>query len=140
MTKTCNKFHTVVSGEYCSKLAQAYRLSLAQLYWWNPIAAEDDCRALQIGEILCVGVIGSTVTSTKPTITSSAITGPVTPEPTQEGMVAGCKKFYLVQPGDGCIKVAQANGISWPQFRDWNKGVGTDCRFLQLGVFYCVGV
>jgi LysM repeat protein len=147
MTKDCNKFYTVVPADDCTKIIKKHSMSLSQLYSWNPYAAENECMSLQIADILCVGTIGGvsmtaqpTGTTSSPTTTTSSSTGVATPQPTQEGMISGCKKFYQVRPNDICIKVAQAHGLTWAKFKEWNKGVGDNCEYLQLNVYYCIGI
>lgn len=49
------------------------------------------------------------VSSSATTSAGGAIT---TPSPTQGGMVAGCRRFYFVQPGDGCWAIANSAGIA----------------------------
>ncbi|KAJ3205507.1 hypothetical protein HK099_000771 [Clydaea vesicula] len=52
----CSKQHTVVSGDFCWKIAQDNDLSVNDLIEINPGL---DCNNLQIGEVLCVQGTGS---------------------------------------------------------------------------------
>ncbi|EUC40695.1 carbohydrate-binding module family 50 protein, partial [Bipolaris oryzae ATCC 44560] len=62
------------------------------------------------------------------------------PSPTQAGMVAGCRRFYLVQAGDGCWAIANSAGIALNDFYKWNPGAGSDCSNLWLDTWYCIGI
>ncbi|KAL1867742.1 hypothetical protein VTK73DRAFT_4027 [Phialemonium thermophilum] len=87
----------------------------------------------------------STTTTTKTTPDSPATTTTTTgsaistPRPTQSGMVAGCRRFYLVESGDDCFDIAQDAGISLDDFYADNPAVGTSCNGLLAGYFVCVG-
>ncbi|KAH7014605.1 uncharacterized protein B0I36DRAFT_369543 [Microdochium trichocladiopsis] len=50
----CNKYHEVVSGDYCQKIADQYKISLSTFYSWNP-AVGTSCSALWLGYHVCVG-------------------------------------------------------------------------------------
>ncbi|OAL56199.1 hypothetical protein IQ07DRAFT_497578 [Pyrenochaeta sp. DS3sAY3a] len=41
-----------------------------------------------------------------------------------------CQKIYKIKPGDDCVSVAQANGISWRELDDWNGMV--DCYGVNM--------
>jgi LysM repeat protein len=56
MTKTCNKFHLVASGETCATIAPKYSITVAQFVSWNP-AAKADCTGLWAQTYACVGLI-----------------------------------------------------------------------------------
>ncbi|RCI16770.1 hypothetical protein L249_1714 [Ophiocordyceps polyrhachis-furcata BCC 54312] len=53
-------------------------------------------------------------------------------------MVSGCQAFYLVRPGDTCIRVAAAHKISVSRFERWNPSVGPNCELLLAGHWACV--
>ncbi|KAJ4230945.1 hypothetical protein NW759_002928 [Fusarium solani] len=63
-----------------------------------------------------------------------------TPFPREDCMVGGCKRFYLVQEGDYCTKIARGAGISNDDFYEWNPSVSRDCSDLYLGYWYCIGI
>ncbi|KAE8353839.1 hypothetical protein BDV28DRAFT_132335 [Aspergillus coremiiformis] len=52
----CNKYHTVISGDSCAKIQATYGITFAEMYQWNP-AIGPDCRTLEIGYAICVGVV-----------------------------------------------------------------------------------
>jgi len=67
-------------------------------------------------------------------------TAPAMPSPTQLGLIETCQQFHLVQSGDGCWAIANQYGILLEDFYSWNPGVGSDCAFLWLDYYVCVGV
>ncbi|CAI7599561.1 unnamed protein product [Penicillium manginii] len=84
-------------------------------------------------EYVCIGETGYATTIT----TGSPV--PVTPTPTQTGMVDGCLGFYDVQKDEGCGDIASRAGIATSEFYSWNPAVNTDCAGLQASVFVCIG-
>ncbi|SPQ17644.1 7dbeae35-a3da-44ea-9ecd-ca6af702dbf4 [Thermothielavioides terrestris] len=46
------------------------------------------------------------------------------------GVVASCKTYYFVQPGDSCWSIELAKGISDAQLHKWNTGINADCTNL----------
>ena len=52
-TAKCYKYHTVVSGDYCSLIESEYGITMAQLVAWNT-DLKDDCSNLLLGEAYCV--------------------------------------------------------------------------------------
>jgi len=141
MVTNCNKFYDVHAGDGCYAIAQTYTVALTDFYAWNP-AVSTDCAGQQASVYVCVGVAttAATTTTTRATTTSSAATEVTTPTPTQTGMVANCRKFYYVVPGDGCYNLAVAQGIALSDFYGWNPAVKTDCSGLQAGYYVCVGI
>lgn len=141
MISTCDKFYPVASGDTCAAVAAAAGISLATFYAWNP-AVGSSCATLEVGEYVCINIIGSTttaITSTATTITTSG-DGVSTPSPIQTGMVSTCDKFYLVASGDTCAAVATAAGISLTTFYAWNPAVGTSCAYLEVGEYVCIDI
>ncbi|KAH7420080.1 hypothetical protein BKA64DRAFT_563224 [Cadophora sp. MPI-SDFR-AT-0126] len=140
MTSSCNKFHFVTTSDTgCYDLAAASGISLDDFYAWNP-AVGTDCAHFITGVYVCIGVISSTTTSTKPTTTSSG-TGVATPTPHQPNMVANCQKFdETAASNDYCYDIATRNGISVADFEKWNPDVGSDCGFIYPSYWYCVGI
>lgn len=102
--------------------------TLSQFYQWNP-AVKTDCSGLQAGYFVCIGVAGSTTTTTS---------NPHSPQ--QTGIAANCNKYYFVEIGDGCAAIASTYGITLADFYSWNPAVGTSCQSLQAGYYVCVGV
>ncbi|KAE9375762.1 carbohydrate-binding module family 50 protein, partial [Stipitochalara longipes BDJ] len=54
MVSGCNSFYKVVSGDTCSKIASAKRISLSQFYAWNKHVGST-CKNLLLGYYVCVG-------------------------------------------------------------------------------------
>lgn len=89
---------------------------------------------------VCLGVkTSATITIDDKTTSTTAGGSGSTPTPVQEGMVSGCKDFYLVQSGDGCWAIANANGIELTDFYEWNPAIEDDCTNLQANVYVCTG-
>jgi hypothetical protein len=128
MVANCNKFHYIDSGVVCSQVTSYNKISLDDFVKWNP-SVGSDCRGMQAGVNVCVGVIGGTTTTTaKPTTTTSAGNGVATPQPTQPGMVTNCNKFHYVGSGVVCSQITSYNKISLADFVKWNPSVGSDCK------------
>lgn len=138
MVANCALFHLVVSGDTCAAVAAAAGISLANIEAWNP-AVGSSCQFLDLGDFVCIGLIGGVVTTTTkaPTTTGNGIT---TPTPFQSGMVTNCNSFHLVVSGDTCAAVAAAAGVSVANIEAWNPAVGSSCEFLDLGDFVCIDV
>ena len=113
-------------------MASAAGISLTDFYAWNP-AVGSSCAYLDVGDYVCVDIIGYTVTTT----TSGGVS---TPSPIKTGIVSDCDKFYLVQSGDGCASVTFAAGISLADFYAWNPAVGTSCAYLDVGDYVCIDI
>ncbi|KAI6854519.1 hypothetical protein KC323_g8775 [Hortaea werneckii] len=58
MTKSCNDFYKVKSGDGCYDIASHYGISLEDFYTYNP-AVGDDCSTLYPDNYVCVGVTSS---------------------------------------------------------------------------------
>ncbi|KAJ8200014.1 hypothetical protein LV161_000331 [Aspergillus fumigatus] len=120
---------TTSTSDYCEGIVTAYgNFTLSQFYQWNP-AVKTDCSGLQAGYFVCIGVAGSTTTTTS---------NPHSPQ--QTGIAANCNKYYFVEIGDGCAAIASTYGITLADFYSWNPAVGTSCQSLQAGYYVCVGV
>ncbi|KAI0123660.1 muramidase [Xylariales sp. AK1849] len=135
----------------CASHLSLLRMDIATLYSMNP-SVKADCSGYVLGTYYCdstnadgsVAVTSETITTTATATTTSSSTGTATgittPTPTQTGMVSNCGNFYLVQSGDGCWAIANANGISLDDFYAWNPAVGTDCADLWPTYYVCVGL
>lgn len=55
IASNCNEYYTVVSGDSCAAVEGAFQITFAQLYEWNPVIGSD-CRYLDVGYAICVGV------------------------------------------------------------------------------------
>ncbi|KAH7066518.1 LysM domain-containing protein [Paraphoma chrysanthemicola] len=144
MVPNCNGFYLVKAGDGCYDIAAANSISLDQFYQWNPYVGTD-CARLWSGYNVCIRTIGFTAptsstfkTSTIPATTTKPAS--TTPTPVQQGMVAGCKKFYKVVSGDGCWDIANNNKIALDDFYKWNPAVKTDCSGLWAQYYVCIGI
>ncbi|KAF1835104.1 hypothetical protein BDW02DRAFT_588426 [Decorospora gaudefroyi] len=127
MVTNCNKFHYVASGVTCSQITSYQKISLSNFVKWNPTVGSD-CRSMQAGVNVCVGVIGGTPVTAKPTTTTSAGNGIQTAQPTQPGMAVTCQQIISYQ------KIILAD------FVKWNTGVGSNCQTMWAKTHVCVGV
>ena len=55
MVKGCKKFHLVEEDEYCIDIQKEYRITMEQIYKWNP-AVGKDCTKMWANTYLCVGI------------------------------------------------------------------------------------
>ncbi|KAI0975407.1 carbohydrate-binding module family 50 protein [Xylaria arbuscula] len=138
----CDDFYLVRSGDTCDTVAAAEGISVSDLYAWNPAVGVNTCKTLLAGYYICVGVKGSSTTSTAaPTTTAPLGNGITTPTPYQTGMVSDCDDFYLVQSGDICDTIAAEEGISVADFYTWNPDVGVNtCKSLLAEYYVCTGI
>jgi hypothetical protein len=142
MASNCNKFYLVVSGDQCDTIAAYESISLADFYAWNPVVGTS-CQFLDLGDYVCVDIIGgtpSTTTTTTIITPSTPSNGISTPTPHQTGIASNCDSFYLVTSGDQCGNLAVMYDISLTQFYSWNPAVGSSCEYLDLDDYVCVGV
>ncbi|KAL4907197.1 hypothetical protein BDW74DRAFT_166705 [Aspergillus multicolor] len=140
MVANCDGLYLIVSGDNCATVAANHGISLADFYAWNP-AVGNTCAYLDLGDYVCVGVIGaSAAVTTTSSSSSSSGNGITTPSPIQTGMVSNCDLFHLVESGDTCAAIAEGQGISLSDFYAWNPAVGTSCSYLGLGDYVCVGI
>lgn len=137
MVGNCNTFYLVQANDQCGTIASSHGISLANFYLWNP-AVGSSCASLDLGDYVCVNVIGGTTTTSKPASTTTG-NGITTPTPTQAGMWTSCNKFHLVVSGDQCGNIAKAAGITLATFYAWNPAVGSSCATLGLGDYVCIG-
>lgn len=62
------------------------------------------------------------------------------PSEVQSGISPACNAWATPKKQQGCIDFASDNHITLQQLYDWNKILGTDCKALQFGYKYCVGI
>ncbi|KAL2211785.1 hypothetical protein CC79DRAFT_1378678 [Sarocladium strictum] len=136
MVTNCNSFHEIKSTTTCAALLDYRKITMAQLYAWNP-AVKSDCSNLQPGTNVCVGIIGG---STPPTTTKPPANGITTPLPIQTGMVTNCNKFHEIKSTTTCANLLAYHSITMPDLYKWNPAVKSDCSNLQPGTNVCVGV
>ncbi|KAK0612011.1 hypothetical protein B0T14DRAFT_571853 [Immersiella caudata] len=75
-----------------------------------------------------------------PSSTSSGGGAVTTPQPIQAPMIQGCRRFYFVQPGDGCWQISTDAGISLSDFYTYNPAAAPDCSGMWANVYVCVGI
>ena len=138
MVSNCDSFYIVQSGDSCAVIVSKFGITLTQFYAWNP-AVGTTCASLDLGDYVCVNIIGGTTLLTT-TTSSKPGNGITTPQPIQTGMVSNCDSFYLVQSGDQCSAIASKFGISLTNFYNWNPAVGSTCATLDLGDYVCVNI
>ncbi|KAL0929844.1 LysM domain-containing protein [Colletotrichum truncatum] len=139
MVKNCNKFHDIKTTTTCANLLSYNKITLEELFKWNP-AVKSDCTGLQAGTWACVGVIGGTTTTARPSTTTKPANGIETPSPIQAGMVKNCNKFHDIKETTTCANLLSYNKITLADLYKWNPGVKSDCTGLQAGTWACVGV
>ncbi|OHE93540.1 LysM domain-containing protein [Colletotrichum orchidophilum] len=140
MTKNCNRFHFVNSGDGCVNNSSNNSIALADLYSWNP-AVGSRCGGLWAYVYVYVGIVGGgTVTTQPPATTNAPGNGISTPSPLQKGMTTSCDKFYFINSGDDCATIASSNSIALSDFSSWNTAVGDTCRGLWANMYVCVAV
>lgn len=141
MISDCDAFYFVQAGDTCTTIASKNGISLAQFVLWNP-AAKSDCSGLWAEVYACVSIIGHTPAkpTTAPATTTKALNGITTPTPVQDGMVANCDAFYLVQSGDTCATISSKKGITLSQFVAWNPAAKSDCSGLWANTYACVSI
>jgi chitinase len=118
-TAVCTEYYTVVSGDWCSKIADAHGITLDQLRALNP-QLDAQC-AIFPGQKLCVSDSPSTATTTSTSATATA--------------TLSCVEDYTVVAGDYCYKIAEDHGLTLDEFLAMNPTV--DCALLQVGQVVC---
>lgn len=66
MTKGCNAFYKVKSGDTCDGVASANNVTVSDFYVWNPDVGTD-CRSLQLNVYVCVGYDARLIPTPQPT-------------------------------------------------------------------------
>ncbi|KAM7188785.1 hypothetical protein V8F33_010448 [Rhypophila sp. PSN 637] len=148
----CHQVHVIKANDTCQVIIDQYDITtLANLLLWNPDLPSSFCDTDPLPRRqVCVHVPGSSPASSSATSgggsssappisssspPSSSITttststgtggGPIiTPSPAQANMTPSCRRFYLVQSGDGCWAIANSAGIDLTtEFYVWNPDV-----------------
>ncbi|KAF6812966.1 LysM domain-containing protein [Colletotrichum plurivorum] len=136
---TCSCFTTVngynAETYLCSDLAESRNITVADLVSWNPwIGSEEDCDAGLYANLASAGErpVCTAVSDGPPPVTP--------PGPTQEGIVEGCRSYYVAAAGDGCWAIADTHGIALDDLYEWNPAlnVGGECAGLWPDYAYCV--
>ncbi|THC89830.1 hypothetical protein EYZ11_010714 [Aspergillus tanneri] len=139
LISTCNAFYYVKKGDSCWVIMNSYgNFTLDQFYSWNP-AVKTDCSGLQPDYYVCVGVGGSTDSTTTKTTTTTTPTN-IGPSPTQAGIATDCSTYYQAEKGDSCWLIVNEKYtyLTTAKFNKWNPAVGSNCSNLQKGYYYCV--
>ncbi|MGX9133458.1 LysM peptidoglycan-binding domain-containing protein [Rummeliibacillus sp. JY-2-4R] len=105
-TTTTSKTYKVVSGDTLSKIAQKYKISIANLKAWNNLKSDN----IYIGQKL--NISKTTVTPAKTTSTTKT---------TQKASTTTTSKTYKVVSGDTLSKIAQKYKISIANLKAWNN-------------------
>nr|UQJ82176.1 secretory protein [Falciphora oryzae] len=136
MVDNCNKFHLVKRGQNCNEIARQTGITLVQFIRWNPDVSGTACSGLWADVNMCVGVVGTTLTTP-----AGPANGIETPQPVQDGIVDNCNRFHLAVDGDNCWSVANKYGLGEAQLHQWNKGIGgAACTNIWTGYNLCIGV
>ncbi|EED18781.1 LysM domain protein, putative [Talaromyces stipitatus ATCC 10500] len=146
-TVNCTEWYATESYDTCQDIIDIFDLDATEFYDWNP-SIGTNCTGLVEGTYYCIstGPAGQPLTTTwtgpYPSVTATTTTssGVSTPSPIQTGMVSNCDSFYLVQANDECDTIAADYGISLSSFYSWNPAVGSNCAYLDLGDYVCVGI
>ncbi|KAA8649671.1 hypothetical protein EYZ11_013425 [Aspergillus tanneri] len=127
IAKNCDGFYKVSSGDQCDTIATKHGISVAHFRSWNSEINDD--------YYVCVHVPGAATTSQGPKPTK-----PPGPTPQMPGIVDNCKSFHLIKDGDNYCSIYTNVGITFAQFRAWNREINEACSNLWLGYYVCVGV
>ncbi len=123
------KIHTVRKGETISKVAKRYGCTPEDVKAWNRLKSVK----LHTGQKLTVyiSVKGNTVTASAKTSASVADTTSVSkikseikisPDSSKASLPANAKfKYVVVQKGDSLWNIAQENGVTLDQLKQWNN-------------------
>uniref|UniRef100_A0A4Q7JG83 Secreted LysM effector Lys4 n=1 Tax=Pochonia chlamydosporia (strain 123) TaxID=1052797 RepID=LYSM4_POCC1 len=133
---TCNKWYQAVGNDDCDAITTYFgTFSKSDFIKWNP-SVYQDCSGLKTDSWYCVGIPGTPTTRTKPLTTTSL--GSL---PTQTGISASCKQYWLVSPSDTCASIISNAGVSADDFYKWNPALGgSACKGLQPNYYVCVSL
>ncbi|KAL9608378.1 MAG: hypothetical protein Q9167_006792 [Letrouitia subvulpina] len=142
LPQTCRTY-VVQPNDDCAALASSNGISYSQFRAYNP-SINQDCTNLLSGTRICVGLPGPAyngttiggATITKTDQYASSTVAPPTNVAT--GTTRKCGKYYNVQPGEICEKVALNNSIAITLFEAINPSINGDCSNMLSGVSYCV--
>lgn len=141
---SCTRYAVAESGDGCTSFASSFSITLQSLVTWNPILGVDGANCatmLEAGVYYCIGVSGTSTTTSAATSTSATVS---TPTPIQSGTISSCNKFAEAVSGEYCSAFATEYSITTDQLYAWNpilgvNGANCDTEF-QANVYYCVGV
>ncbi|KAI4161591.1 MAG: hypothetical protein LQ342_004732 [Letrouitia transgressa] len=138
LPQTCRTY-VVQPNDDCAALASSNGISYTQFRAYNP-SINQDCTNLLSGTRICVGLPGPTyngttidgATITKTDQYASSTVAP--PSNVATGTTRKCGKYYNVQPGEICEKVAMNNSIAITLFEAINPSIDSDCSNMLSGV------
>lgn len=140
----CVAWYVAQSGDDCSTVEKLYNITDKQFHAWNPAVSSDCKTGFWAQEAYCVGVSGSspTTTGTPTTTTTSSVAAP---GPTQPNSIASnCNKYAIAPAGGTCFQFAQDNGISVSNLYAWNTVLGPNGEncggSFWAHEYYCIGV
>lgn len=130
----CDKWYRAQRGDTCQGIVDRFGggLTVPDFEAWNP-AVKPDCSALLATYYYC---IARKPAPTKPTQPQAI----ATPQPYFSDMTRSCNKFYRAAKGDTCDSISDKfQGLSVPDFQNWNPSVRADCTGIIATYYYCVG-
>lgn len=136
MVANCRAFYLVRAGDTCGSVAAANNLTVARFQRWNA-ATGPDCTALLADHYACVAVADDPPPAPTPTTSPAPVQ---TPSPIQPGMVANCRSFHYVEPGQACAAIQIRYGISFRDLVRWNPDIGSGCTNMWAYTWLCVAV
>ena len=116
--------YTVRSGDYLGKIASKYHVSVSQIKRWNGLRNNN----LRIGQKLVIYPKGNYAASSKKTSAKKK------PAPTTK---SGNYTYYEIQSGDTLWDIANAQGVSVEQLKEWNSSLRD--KGLKVGTKIIVG-
>ncbi|KAM6540447.1 hypothetical protein FALCPG4_002159 [Fusarium falciforme] len=143
----CTFFEAPGAEETCEDIANRWGITVKDFTDWNPSLGAD-CSGIDRNKEYCVernwgNPLPTSSSSTIPTSTSAG-SGPTSafPSPVQEGIIKTCNAFYkTIKDVDTCDGIVTKYGtFTLEQFLSWNPALGSDCKTLWGGTYYCVGV
>jgi len=106
----CARNYTVQPGDFCDKISAAQNSSTFQLASVNSAIIDSACDNLQVGEVLCLGLVGQ-----------------------------DCTKVHVVASGDACGTIASQAEINTTVLLANNPNVNAACSNIYPGEVLCVG-
>ncbi|OJJ37014.1 hypothetical protein ASPWEDRAFT_170511 [Aspergillus wentii DTO 134E9] len=139
ITGTCQT-HLMTKNDTCQGIAKQYGITITQFRTWNP-SLNGRCTNLDIvkGHYVCVSNPGHFTRPRKIGSSNKSATSAV-PVPTNvaPGTNTRCGKYYDVQEGESCARIAMANSISFDEILFLNPDLNSDCTNLRPGSQYCI--
>ncbi|KJA16072.1 carbohydrate-binding module family 50 protein [Hypholoma sublateritium FD-334 SS-4] len=105
----CARNYTVQAGDFCDKISAAQNVSTFQLATVNSAIIDPACDNLQVGEVLCLGLVGQ-----------------------------DCDTVHVVASGDICDTIASQANITTAVLLADNPNVDAACTNIHIGEVLCV--